>query len=214
MRNLIECNNVIPTIFIVSENTPIEKYIAECAELYHVESSYITQVIPEKEELTVDQIKELSQLTRYSSTHPSLIALVGLDRSSAEVQNMLLKTLEEISERYYFILFVRTLDSVFPTIRSRCTITNNIKHSNHLFEKRIDIDGAEYFSLHSNSDISREEAIKKIDTFLQTAIVNSLDTISHILHTRSLIQNNNVDPAMGLDNILLFFQKHSIIKNT
>ena len=211
MRNLIECNNVIPNIVVITNQQQIEQVISEHRNSKSLSESSITRIVPIKEELTVDQVKELGLMTRLASSDPSLIAIIGLDLSSAEVQNMLLKSLEELSERFEFLIFANYPDRLLPTIRSRCTTVFLDKPS--FVNKKRDIVCSDYFSLSSNSDISREEALKKIDIFLLEAILTNILTLKHILHIRSLVENNNIDPAMGLDSILLFSLKHSTIKD-
>ena len=159
MRNLIECNNVIPNIVVITNQQQIEQVISEHRNSKSLSESSITRIVPIKEELTVDQVKELGLMTRLASSDPSLIAIIGLDLSSAEVQNMLLKSLEELSERFEFLIFANYPDRLLPTIRSRCTTVFLDKPS--FVNKKRDIVCTDYFSLSSNSDISREEALKK-----------------------------------------------------
>ncbi len=211
MRNLIECNNVIPNIIVITNETQIEQVISSRSELRSIPETHITRIFPEKEELTVEQIKELGQMTRLSSTQASLISIVGLDFSSGEVQNMLLKSLEELTDRFEFLIFVYHPDRLLPTIKSRCTLINLHKPAPLVIKKNISL--SEFFSFTTNSDIARELAIQKIDDYLAHAILNDMSTTKHILRIRSLIENNNVDPAMGLDSILLFSLKHSTIKD-
>lgn len=211
MRNLIECNNVIPNIVVITNQQQIEQVISEQCVLKSLPEASVIRIVPTKEELTVDQIKELGLATRLSTSNPSLIAIVGLDLSSAEVQNMLLKSLEELSERFEFLIFANYPDRLLPTIRSRCTTVFLDKP--FFTNKKKEMSCSEYFSFSSNSDISREEALKKINIYLSEAIIVKMSVLKHILHVRSLIENNNIDPAMGLDSILLFSFKHSTMKD-
>jgi len=211
MRNLIECNNVIPNIIVISDVEQIEQVISSRSKQKAISEAYITRIFPEKEELVVNQIKQLGALTRLSSAQLSLISIVGLDFSSDEVQNKLLKSLEELSERFEFLIFVYHPERLLPTIKSRCAIVNLCKPVSVI--KNSEIAPTVFFSFSSNSDISRELAIQKIDDFLSHAILKDLQSVKHILHIRSLIENNNVDPSMGLDSILLFLTKHSTMKH-
>lgn len=212
MRNLIECNNVIPQIIVITKEIGSADIIADYARQFSVSSSYIETISPEKEELTVEQIRDLHQMTSLATTKPTLIAIMALDKSSAEVQNMLLKTLEELSDRYIFLLFVESVERLAATIRSRCLIRSLVplKKDNG---KKKEVSPADYFDFGKNSEMTREDAIKKIDSYLMQSQVSSLEFMKHLLKTRSLIENNNVDPGMGLDSILLFSLKHSTMKD-
>lgn len=212
MRNLIECNNVIPQILIITGETDTASIIAEYASRLSVSSSYITTVAPEKEELVMEQIQNLHTMTRFATTNPMLIAISGLDKSSIEVQNMLLKTLEELAERYIFLLFVESPERLASTIRSRCLVRSHVpaKEEN---KKKSTVSPADHFSFALNSDTTREQALKKIDDYLEQSLMNSVPFLKYVLKIRSLIINNNVDPGMGLDSILLFHLKHSTMKD-
>lgn len=211
MRNLIECNNVIPQILIIKNGMDMAAIQAEYASRLSVPVSYITTIAPEKEELTVDQIQDLHKMTRFSTTGPMLITLLGVDKSSIEVQNMLLKTLEELSDRYIFLLFVESVERLASTIRSRCFVRSLVSLEQE--SKKTIISPADHFAFALNSETSREQAIKKIDDYLKQSLIQSVPFIKHVLKIRSLIMNNNVDPGMGLDSILLFYLKHSTMKD-
>lgn len=210
MRNLIECNNVIPQILIIAGETDPVSITAEYASRFSIPLSYVTIVAPEKEELIVGQIQNLHMLTRFSTTRPMLIAIVGLDKSSIEVQNMLLKTLEELAERYIFLLFVESVECLVSTIRSRCLVRSLISTKED-DNKKLMLSPADHFSFALNVDTTKEQALQKIDDYLKRSSVQSMSFMKHVLKIRSLIMNNNVDPGMGLDNILLFYLKHSTI---
>lgn len=212
MRNLIECNNVIPQIIVINNETETKDIVHDYAERFSVSPVHITTITPEKEELTVEQIRDLHLMTRFSTTNPTLIAIFALDESSAEVQNMLLKTLEELSERYIFLLFVKSIERLAATIRSRCLVRSLVPPQAQMMQK-TEISPVEYFSFANNSETTREDAIKKIDDYLIRSSINSVECMKHILKIRSLIANNNVDPGMGLDSILLFCSKHSTMKD-
>lgn len=184
----------------------------EYAHRFSVSPIHITTITPEKDELTVDQIRDLHKMTRFSTTEPILISIAALDASSIEVQNMLLKTLEELSERYIFLLFVKSVERLAATIRSRCLIRSLVPPQVDSVMKS-EISPVEYFSFANNSETSREDALQRIDDYLTRSTVNTVEFMKHLLKTRSLIANNNVDPGMGLDSILLFSLKHSTMKD-
>lgn len=70
---------------------------------------------------TVDQAREMAAMFRQRPIRgPSTVALVDLDRCSEAVQNVLLKTLEELPEWGLVILVAS--EAPLPTIRSRCQV--------------------------------------------------------------------------------------------
>jgi len=134
---------------------------------------------------------------------------VGVDDSSSEVQNALLKSLEEDAERITFLLVVKNPSRVLSTIRSRCTLIYNHLSSLALkTEKETPV----HFSFAENSEVNKETAVQRIDLYIQSSKVRDVATLAHILSIRSLIIDNNMNPVLALDEILLFLTKNSTIK--
>lgn len=178
-----------------------------------VEPSHILLIKPEtdKTELSIDQVRELQRDVQVSFMHQVLVVLFNLDDSGAEVQNSLLKIIEEESHRLLFVFLVTDASRLLPTVLSRSTIVNSIMAtSSHL--KPASFTAESLFSLETNTDTSKEEALVKIDSYLNSGLITQTRTIGYILDMRNLLLNNNLNPVLTLDSILLFLLKQGTMK--
>ncbi len=214
MRNLIECNNVIPHILVYQNADQIESVIQTFIRKYNIQNSHVLRVEPLETELTVDQIRQMQKDVSVSFTQMVLVVLRDVDNSGAEVQNGLLKLIEEESERLLFIFFVRHPSHLLPTILSRCSIDANtiFKTAPPLQQNGITTISDDYFCFQSNSDMTKESATEKIDAYLHSGKIKNLAVLQHVLQMRKYIIDNNVNPALGLDSILLFLLKAGTMK--
>ena len=202
---MIECNNVIPQIISINTEEKNEEIVNEFAHKYGIEPSHRIVLYPEEEELTVDQIHEMQNDIKVSFSKQVLVALIGVDASSIEVQNSLLKSIEEDSERIIFLLIVKNASRLLSTILSRCTlIPPDSKSINS--QKSID-DESIVFSFATNSEATKESAVELIDRYLTSPKLKSSVILKQLLLMRKLIIDNNVNPSAALDNILIFLGK-------
>lgn len=68
----------------------------------------------------IEEIRDLRAKASLASAGLSIWIVVGAERMTAEASNALLKTLEEPPEGTYFFLTTSTVQSLLPTIVSRC----------------------------------------------------------------------------------------------
>lgn len=85
---------------------------------------YIHVDLRDKKTIGIDIVRELLEQTR---EHPRqggkrVVVFNNLHKTTPQAQNALLKSLEEPSEDTLFILLTEQLETVLPTIRSRCQI--------------------------------------------------------------------------------------------
>ncbi len=200
---------MIPQIQIISPTASLEDLVAACALKYHISPSHRIIIQPENDELTVEQIHLMQRDIQVSFSQTVLVALCGVDNSSAEVQNALLKSLEEDSSRILFLLLVTQPSRLLTTIRSRCSILDmpSLPHRNQA--QPLD---SEVFSWKLNTAASKEEALNRIDTYLENNPPHNLKTLSHILSIRKLLMDNNMNPVLALDSILIFLTKTGTMK--
>lgn len=201
---------MIPKILLINEVENSNEVISQFAIQNHIDPSYRIVVSPEKEDLTVDQIRQLKKDIQVSFSKIVLVVLRGVDDSSNEVQNSLLKCLEEDADRILFLFLVKNPARLLPTILSRCSISEN------MILDRSTAPSENYnsmFALKRNSEVTKDEAVKRIDQFMQTSYLTNLTVLRHLLLIRKLIIDNNMNPVLALDNILLFFSKTSTMSN-
>lgn len=102
-----------------------EKHHSKCAHHTHPDLLYF-QPASKTNWYTIEQIKEIcekSQLFPHEAP-AQIFVLKRADRMQEAASNALLKTLEEPTKKTHFILLVKDLESVLPTIRSRAQIVS------------------------------------------------------------------------------------------
>lgn len=197
---------MIPQILTITDESVADVTIMQFALQNGIETSQLFDIKPEKDELIVEQIHQLQKDIQISFTKKVLVVLRMVDASSSEVQNSLLKCLEEDSERIQFLLLVKSFSRLLPTILSRCTVVQqpSSKHDSKTVEHYDEL-----FSLKNNSDSTKEDSIAKIDAFIEFSKLKDSHILHHILTMRKLIIDNNMNPVLALDNILIFLSKTS-----
>lgn len=104
------------------------------------------RVQDDKKLIGIEQIQQLYTQTR--SGNPSMVVIENAEQMSADAQNALLKLLEEPPRDTHFVLTAHSLESVLPTIRSRCQIISLIQPSNEDLSRHISL---------TNSSLSEAE---------------------------------------------------------
>lgn len=175
-----------------------------------VASSYIKQynlhsvsqihVVPvdEKTELNVEQIRDVRKQLSYHYDQSVIVIFQWVDRSGSEVQNMLLKLLEEHQPTIHLILIVQSIHSLVPPIVSRCKI----------IQKRESAVGTSTpVLLNSQSKLT----VADVDAYIVSLIPqsSSMKVLSYLLHQRQLLLYNNLSPQSVYDGILIFMKKVS-----
>lgn len=203
---------MIPKILQITEENKIDETILSFAGKIGALPSYTIIVRPEKDELTVDQIHLMKKDIQVGFTQTVLVVLLGLDYSSNEVQNSLLKCLEDDAERIQFLFLVKNPSRLLTTITSRCSLIESNAHS--LSPISSIVASSDIFSFKNNTETTKEVALEKIDRFLQSSSVKDHRILHHILSIRKLITDNNMNPVLALDDILIFLLRSSSMKVT
>lgn len=200
---------MIPKIITITEGENVDTLISVFAKKNNIEPSHRIVVRPEKDELTVMQIHLMQKDIQVAFSKKVLVVLRNVDYSSNEVQNALLKCLEDDSERIQFLLLVTNPERLLSTIRSRCAMIESrpVSHKSEVIH-----DYSALFSFQKNSDVTKDEAVERIDMFLQSSSLKEHHVLHHLLFIRKLIIDNNMNPVLALDNILIFLSKTSTMK--
>lgn len=210
MANLVECNIVLPKIITITDEREGEKIILKLRADNNITLSHTLIIKPEKEELGIDQMRRMQDDLRVSYSKQLLVVVYDLDFSGIEVQNSLLKIIEEESERFIFVFLVKNPSRLLPTILSRCSLVTEgpfKKPPTRSFENFED-----FFSFVRNSDSTKDDARDKIDLYLLSGSLTRSKNLDYIIAVRKLILDNNINPILALDSILLFLSKRSTIK--
>ena len=166
-------------------------------------------VFPDEDELVVAQVKTLKQELKFAYTQDIYVAIGGIDRSSSEVQNMLLKFLEEHGAHLHIFLFVTRLAGVLPTIQSRCLLVNTVLSAHGPTNTATQHSFTESLPrlMVQSLDTSKEAVQAYLYELINQA--TQLSELSFLLTQLSLLQNNNVSPVLIHDNVLIFMHKKS-----
>lgn len=213
---------MIPQLVIAQLADVREKYISDFIASHSIPDYYVFHIIPEKKELSIDQIRGVNRQLIHQRKDPQLFVLHNFDNASQEAQNAMLKTLEEKSTHHYFILLVEDVTGVLPTILSR---TQTIRLEKPvLSHERADIKdllttliSAKTPSILASSHISGMKAdaiyeiIDQIILFFRSRLESDTNKASYAiketLRIKALLQYNNLNPQLALDNLLLQIHK-------
>ncbi|MBI4004551.1 hypothetical protein HY358_00265 [Candidatus Roizmanbacteria bacterium] len=214
---------MLPIILITSNNKQTEDFIQSFIEKNKFNKQYVSIVRPLKQEITIDQIRDIRRDLIIQFPSKRMIIVENFDTSSGEVQNAFLKTLEEKSEETQFILEVRNVAKILPTILSRSKMIKLIggKHapmreaSKKLLDSlTTDNDNYAFLGEPFITSIDREDAVLLFDEILTyfhqhilTKSAKAAQVLKKTMETRELLLNNNLNPQLAIDTILIFIKK-------
>jgi len=218
---------MIPILLISKNKKKRDSYIAAYKK-EHLFSQFMIFAYEriEKSGITIDQLREISTLTKQSSSQRQLFIIYDFHTAKIEAQNVLLKTLEE-SQNSHFILTSFDENSVLETIRSRCVVTKLIDASVLKLENPFISDSIyELFSQHTLSTSPKEKSLAILYQVLQhvrEAMKISYSNpskstqltilIKEIVKVTVLIEKNNINPQLALDHIFLECARQNLLDN-
>lgn len=212
---------MIPIILVTDKNYKVEKYIKN-----RFQDAYVFMMLPETTEYSIKQIRSLTSETAFFQPKIQVYVLQSFDHSSLEAQNAALKLFEEPPTNVQFILSVQNKHKLLGTIQSRCQtiylksddkIDQKIETQN-LVIKEIISKKLKYLGNPELIVTKKEEALEKIDQLIMSLreiiTTNKLASsiLTECLKTRQLIENNNLNPQLSLDHLLIFIVKKYTIK--
>lgn len=181
----------------------------------------VFRIKPVKDEISIEQIREVKKELVVFNKDKRLFVIYSFDNSSIEAQNALLKTLEEKTGANQFILLAANINRVLPTIQSRCKIvrleTGSSPQNQAIFlyiDKLKSDHDYSFLAAHEITGINKAEAVALIDKLLnyfkeklmpEAKLAPSI--VRKCLQVRKLIQDNNLNPQLAIDNLLIFINK-------
>lgn len=162
-------------------------------------------------EFPIQSIKEVRELQQFVSRNHNGLAfiLTGIDTSSPEAQNALLKIIEEPSSDVLFLLPTESLSGVIETIQSRCSVIVVKSKPRDLTNHDEFINGTLGKRLHIVSKITvRDEAIEFVTRVIEASHLKLYENpkLSQLIKealkaNSSLKQNSNV--TLTLSNMVI-----------
>ncbi len=209
--------DMIPVLLLSRNRKEINAYLKKIKEEYPL----FFEIEPEGKEFSIKEIKNLIKETNIFHKEVRVYFLENFHISSLEAQNAFLKTLEEPPTNTLFILSSDNESRLIPTIisrtklvylgqRTRSPINSSIKDGlNHLLKEK------DYRFLSDKVFVPTDK--KEIPTIMEEAVYFFKDRlavdkkapliIKEILKLKNLLENNNLNPQLTLDHILIFIRK-------
>jgi len=216
---------MIPLILISPNKKEIDKYINFLIGKYKIEPQNILKILPIKEEITIDQIRQIIKLVIIKNPKTRAIIITDFDSSGIEAQNALLKTLEENTSANLFVLTGTNVYKIIPTICSRSKIIllkknnsenkkDNLKFA-QIFEKAETAKDYSFIGDALISKVNRETALKFMNeaifyygqSLIRKRTILDVQIIKKTLDLKELLENNNLNPQLTVDNLLIFIAK-------
>jgi len=210
--------NLFPSTLIVAKNkeTADTKISQICDDLNHKfnQNNPDILLINQDSGWGIDQIRKISNfLSQKPFSHQSKIIIISEAQNlNTESQNALLKILEEPGENNYVILATNNIQSILPTIISRCYTLKISEESNIKTKKEIEITGNLIKDLELSEKLSKnkEDILPLLENqlyFYQQELIknpNKKNTylIEKIVKAIQMV-NANVDPKNALDYVFL-----------
>ncbi len=211
-----------PLIIVGKTKTSLTSYLKKYLKDNLFPSYLIYEIKPLKQEIVIAQIRQLKKELSLIQTGKRLVIFYNLDNSSLEVQNALLKTLEEKNEAVQFIILVNNLQKIIPTIQSRSKVINlsqkielNLDQRYVKILEKVEKSKQPDFLAEVELDrVTREQSLEFINQLLiyyrQKLVKDSVKAsriIKQAMILKNLIENNNLNPQLTLDSLLIFIWK-------
>lgn len=192
----------------------------------NISKENVLEIIPQENGLLAEQIRRIISISAHNFPIKTAFVIWGFDSAKEELQNMLLKTLEEHQSNLYFFLGAYSTANILPTIISRCQIITAysapIKPMG-LQKQNLDklINKAEKGPLLLSAELKTFSTLKKqqLELFLLDFITYGyyelLENIpvkkkvwlakklKHALQINRLIQKNYLDPELAADQLFI-----------
>lgn len=106
-------------VLIVSTDGNIDDFLTAYKTKHLIQNAYVLDVVPEKGFLVEHSEEVRNFVSETTAKHPFMVVMRKFDTAASNIQNSLLKTIEEDSEKVHFILVVSDQSRLLPTILSR-----------------------------------------------------------------------------------------------
>lgn len=220
---------MIAQIVVGNKQKEIDIFISEYQKTHTIRPSNVRALTPVKDELGIDEIRQLRRELVYDSTEPVLYIMYKFDSAAVEAQSALLKSLEEKKEWQHFILIVHSSDKIIPTILSRAKIVK-LQSANTSVDVRPEIErllsdlvSAKNVGFLNNkllTSLKREAALQFVDEIiiyyrkrLPEERMSAAAIMKKALNIKSLLFTNNVHVQLAIDNLLIFCWKKVSMKS-
>ncbi len=212
---------MIPLLIVSDDNKLVNSYVNKLKQ-----DNIFFEITPSTKEYSIDDIKSLIKETKVFHPKIRIYFLPYFHLSSIPAQNSFLKLLEEPPTNVQFILSTDNKNRLLPTIISRVKIIKlRGKETKNVVERFIapEIEGVinhtttkipllpfKITDRESANDILRQIIMffrKKLDSDKNSPLI-----IKEIIRLKALLENNNLNPQLTIDQVLIFIWKRYKMK--
>lgn len=207
---------MIPLLFISNDKSAINDYVNKLKA-----GSMFFEVTPSTKEYSIDDIKNIIKETKIFNPKTRFYYLPDFHLSSIPAQNSFLKLLEEPPANVQFILSTDNKNRLLPTIISRVKIINIVKSASVKLDKDLveilkQLTEKQNLNIINRSEFSQAKKEEVLNLLSQTLFFfreklssekNSVVIIKEILRLKALLENNNLNPQLTIDQLLIFIWK-------
>lgn len=222
IKSILVKFNMIPILLITNDFKEVTSFI----KTIKTKKDIIINIYPTKTEYSIEQIKEIVRETIIYQPYKRIYVLENFNYSSQEAQNAFLKTLEESINNIQFILTASSVHQLLPTIISRVKVINLNKNIKPQIDKKIEKIFEDFIKNNSMNILNLDEInigsktkalelLNQIIVFFRNRIhkdKRATIILKKILSIKPLLENNNLNPQLTIDNLLIYIQKEYIIK--
>lgn len=213
---------MIPILYISKSKIKTNAYIKALCKKNSIDSFAVYEVYKETTRLKIDQIRELILFISNNTSSKLCICVHDFETSSDEVQNSILKILEEHDEKCHIILVSKSLYSILSTIKSRCKIvfseTKNTVKKSDTIQPDLSIENTSKLTkiallermleiMHYVSLRSKKECIQGNYSYSRHAT----SLLNEMIYTYNAVDKYNVNAEIALDHILLEMEQYNIL---
>lgn len=145
------------------------------------------------EQIFMDTAQEIVASVSLKKISEYRFVIIACERMATDVQNRLLKTLEEPSDGTYFFVLVPNTERILPTVLSRCQVIEGVRGAG---ETRLDV--SEFLKANPSQRFALVEAWTKNkkdeDNLVKSEVVHFLDGIE-----KKLWEHKNRDEQLFND---------------
>ncbi|MDO9027838.1 MAG: hypothetical protein Q7U68_03140 [Candidatus Roizmanbacteria bacterium] len=220
---------MIPLLIVSDDNELVNSYVNKLKQ-----DNIFFEVVPSTKEYSIDDIKSLIKETKVFNPKTRIYFLPDFHLSSIPAQNSFLKLLEEPPSNVQFVLTTDNKNNLLPTIVSRTKIVKLRGKNERGNVDKFVVDEMEGLTLPTGRQVNQTPTMKipllpfkiidkeSANNILRQIIFffrdrldsdrNSPIILKEILRLKSLLENNNLNPQLTVDQVLIFIWKTYRIK--
>jgi DNA polymerase-3 subunit delta' len=209
----------------------IDNYIQTLANKLKI-SEFENIVINPKISIGIDQVREISKIMsiKPNLSDNRLFIILDFDKATIEAQNALLKVLEEPNIHNYFLLVTNNIETVIPTIKSRCVLKID-KTINYFDDYKSEENGKIFLEIINSNDADKikfvtakfktkqeaEKFLMEMSIFISKMLEQqNFDDMKNKKNFAKILNNiqkasqllkNNINLKLVMDNLFLSFPK-------